>query len=179
MDKANSVVKFWLDAGPEAWFSQNDAFDRSLHTNFGTLHQQAAPGELDDWQETATGSLALILILDQFSRNMFRNDAKSFAQDAAALQLAKSGLDRGFDLQVDPSLQQFFFMPLMHSEAIEDQQRCVRLFYAASMPDNLPHAITHRDIIARFGRFPHRNKVLGRPSSTAEQKFLDDGGFSG
>lgn len=179
MSNAASVLEFWLDAGPKAWFSKNDAFDAAITEQFGTLHNQAASNELADWENQAGSALALILVLDQFSRNMFRNDARSFAQDELCLEIAKSSIVKGFVSKVDPSVRQFFYMPLMHSESIIDQRLCVSLFHAANLPENLKFAIVHRDIIERFGQFPHRNSVLGRPTSPAEHTFLNDGGFSG
>ena len=179
MRKANDVIEFWLNAGPKAWFSKNAEFDASLEELFGGLLKKAASNELTAWEREPNSALALILLLDQFSRNLFRNDARAFAQDPLCLRIAKSSLENGFDAHVDPALRQFFFMPLMHSEKISDQRRCVQLFHAINMPDSLKYAILHRDIIERFGRFPHRNTVLGRPTSLAELTFLDEGGFSG
>jgi len=179
MSEADAVLTFWKDAGPKMWFTRDDGFDRDILMRFGALHQKAAAGKLADWQNEADSALALILVLDQFSRNLFRDDARSFAQDRQGLQVAKSFIAKGFYSQVDPSLGQFFYMPLMHSESILDQQACVCLFHATGRAENLKYAILHRDIIARFGRFPHRNKVLGRATSSAEQAYLDEGGFSG
>lgn len=179
MSEADAVLAFWKDAGPKMWFTRDDGFDRDILLRFGALHQKAAAGELADWQNAADSALALILVLDQFSRNLFRDNARSFAQDGQGLRVAKSCLSKGFDHQVDSSLKQFFYMPLMHSESILDQQACIGLFHATGMAENLKYAILHRDIIARFGRFPHRNKVLGRATSSAEQVYLDEGGFSG
>ena len=179
MSKASDVVEFWLNAGPKAWFSKNAEFDASLDDQFGGLLKKASSNELSAWENEPESALALILLLDQFSRNLFRNDARAFSQDPWCLKIAKSSLENGFDARVNPALRQFFFMPLMHSESILDQRHCVQLFHAVNLPDNLKYAILHRDIIERFGRFPHRNAVLGRPTSLAEQAFLDAGGFSG
>lgn len=179
MSDAASVLEFWLNAGPKTWFSKDDAFDASIKQQFDALHERAAANELSGWENEPDSSLALILVLDQFSRNLFRNDARAFAQDALCLKISKSALSREFDTKVDPQVRQFFYMPLMHSESILDQRHCVSLFHAANMPDNLKYAILHRDIIERFGHFPHRNSVLGRPTSPAERSFLDGGGFSG
>ncbi len=179
MSKATRVIKFWSDAGPKFWFAKDDEFDRQMKVQFGRLHAQAAKGELEGWANDPASALALILILDQFSRNLYRDDARAFAQDAAALKIAGESLDKGFDHQVDTKLQQFFYMPFMHSESIDDQKRCVELFKAKGGEDSIKYAVIHRDIIARFSRFPHRNKVLGRTTSPEEQAFLDDGGFSG
>ncbi len=179
MSDAAMVLEFWLNAGPKAWFSKNDAFDASIKQQFGALHEKAASNELSAWEDQPDSALALILLLDQFSRNLFRNDARAFAQDELCLKIAKSALSRKLDTRVDPAAKQFFYMPLMHSESIADQRHCVRLFHAANMPGSLKFAILHRDIIERFGQFPHRNSVLGRPISPAERSFLDGGGFSG
>ncbi len=179
MNESTSVLEFWLNARPKTWFSKSDEFDASIKQQFGALHEKAAANELSNWESEPESALALILILDQFSRNLFRNDARAFAQDALGLNIAKNSISQNFDASVDPSLKQFFYMPLMHSESILDQRHCVRLFHAANMPDNLKYAILHRDIIERFGQFPHRNSVLGRPTSPAERSFLDGGGFSG
>jgi len=179
MDDANSVIKFWRDAGPKLLFSKNDEFDRDMERQFGALHKRAAAGELADWRNQPDSALALILLLDQFSRNLFRNDPGAFLQDALALDIAKFSLDQEYDTKVEPSIGLFFYMPFMHSESLADQQHCVRLFHATGLEENLKFAILHRDIIARFGRFPHRNKVLNRSTSASEKLFLDAGGFSG
>jgi uncharacterized protein (DUF924 family) len=179
MSDAASVLEFWQNAGPKTWFSKSDAFDASIKQQFGALHKKAAANELSSWENQPASTLALILILDQFSRNLFRNDARAFAQDELCLRITKSALSREFDTKVDPPVKQFYYMPLMHSESILDQRHCVSLFHAASLPDNLKFAILHRDIIERFGRFPHRNSALGRPTSPTELSFLDGGGFSG
>ena len=179
MSDASAVLEFWRDAGPELWFSKDDEFDRAMDQQFGPLHKRAASNELASWEKQPESALALILLLDQFSRNLYRNDPGAFAQDALALRIAKTSLDREFDLAVEPEIRQFFFLPFMHSESLRDQNRCVHLFHATGLADNLKFAILHRDIIVRFGKFPHRNKVLSRPTSAAEQAFLDDGGFSG
>jgi uncharacterized protein (DUF924 family) len=173
------VVAFWRDAGQKKWFNKDEAFDREIAERFGALHAEAAAGKLSDWAGSPEGALALILLLDQFSRNLFRGSPQTFAQDARALEVARESLDAGFDKEVEPELRMFFYMPFMHSEAIADQQRCVSLFHSLSGGEALKHAHEHEQIIRRFGRFPHRNAVLGRHTSTAEQSFLDGGGFAG
>lgn len=177
--RAAEVVSFWRDAGEEKWFRRDDALDREITERFGPLHAEAAEGALSDWAKSAEGALALVLILDQFSRNMFRGTPKAFAQDAMAVEVAHASFDAGFDREVDPALTMFFYMPFMHSESIVDQERCMALCHQHSGPDSLKYACEHRDIIRRFGRFPHRNAVLGRHTSAAEQAFLDGGGFAG
>jgi uncharacterized protein (DUF924 family) len=172
------VVAFWREAGPKAWFEKSDAFDREIERRFGSLHEAAAAGAHDDWAETPEGALALLLVLDQFSRNLFRGSPKAFAQDERALAVANAALDKGFDRKVDPAFRAFFYLPLEHSEAIADQERCVALCHTVD-GDALHWARLHEKIIRRFGRFPHRNPALGRHTTPAERTFLDGGGFAG
>lgn len=174
----SEVVAFWREAGPEKWFRKDAEFDRLMVERFTELHGQAAMGRKDSWAETPDGALALVLLLDQFSRNMFRGSPKAFAQDGQALRVAKKAIEAGFDTKVAPELRSFFYMPFMHAEAIEEQERCVSLLHSIA-PDWVGYARDHERIIRRFGRFPHRNPVLGRPTTPAEKAFLDDGGFSG
>lgn len=175
---AEDVVAFWREAGPSRWYRKDDAFDREFRERFLATHEAAARGELDGWLSTAQGALALCLLLDQFPRNAFRGSARMFQADAKAREVARTALARQFDQQVDGELRQFFIMPAMHSEDPVDQELCVRL--AHDLPtDTLRWAVLHRDIIERFGRFPHRNAVLGRATTDEEQRFLDEGGFGG
>lgn len=173
------IVAFWRGAGQKKWFNKDEAFDAEIAERFGALHPEAAAGQLSDWAGSPESALALILLLDQFSRNLFRGSPRAFAQDAMVLEVARKSLAAGFDRKVAPELRMFFYMPLMHSEAIADQRRCVSLFHSLASGDALKHAHEHERIIRRFGRFPHRNAVLGRHTSTAEQSFLDGGGFAG
>ncbi|MGH6923730.1 MAG: DUF924 family protein [Propylenella sp.] len=173
------VVAFWRDAGEKKWFNKDEAFDRLIAERFATLHTEAAAGRLADWGQTAEGALALVLLLDQFSRNLFRGDPRAFQQDATAAAVARKALDSGFDKAVEAKLRLVLYMPFMHSEAIADQERCVSLFHAHSGAKGLKHAREHEEIIRRFGRFPHRNAVLGRDTTAAERAFLDGGGFGG
>jgi len=173
------VISFWREAGPDMWFTQDEAFDAAIRTRFLPLYEAAARGELSAWEETPDGALALIIVLDQFPRNLFRLSPRAYATDAQALGAAHRALARGFDRSCDKELLQFIYMPLMHSEALPDQERCLARFEALDLPDNLRAAKRHREIIARFGRFPHRNAVLGRVSTAEEQAFLDEGGFKG
>ena len=175
---AQEVVAFWRDAGPPRWFKKDDAFDRAFRDRFLALHEAAARGELDGRAASAEGALALCLLLDQFPRNAFRGTARMFATDSHARRVARAAIDAGFDEQVEPGLRQFFFLPFMHSEDLADQDRSVELAPRAG-PDSVKWAVLHRDIIARFGRFPHRNELLGRASTPEERKFLEEGGFSG
>lgn len=175
---AEDVIAFWRDAGPSRWFRKDADFDRAFRDRFLGTHEAAARGELDDWAATPEGALALCILLDQFPRNAFRGSARMFATDAKAREIARAALQRRFDEKVEGELRQFLVMPFMHSEDPADQQLCVRL--AAELPtDTLRYAVMHRDIIERFGRFPHRNTVLGRATTAQEQRFLDEGGFGG
>ena len=178
--KPSDVLEFWESTGSKGWWMKNDDVDAQIHEKFGQLHRQACAGELDDWRETPDGALALIIVLDQFSRNMFRGSPKTFAQDAKALKLAKDAIAKGFDKQANETLQFFFYLPFEHSENIEDQERSLELFEAYNGdPEFMKAAREHHDIIKRFGRFPHRNEVLGRETTLEEQAYLDGGGFKG
>ena len=173
------VVAFWREAGPKKWFLKDAAFDASIRERFATLHARAARGELDDWAETPEGALALLLLLAQFSRNLNRGSVRAFAQDERARRIAQKAIEAGFDQKIDPAFRTFFYLPFTHSESIGDQELCVRLSHHLPDRDSLRWARIHEQIIRRFGRFPHRNKVLGRHTTPAEQAFLDGGGFSG
>lgn len=178
MTDAAEILKFWSEAGPDKWYKKDDAFDAAIRARFLETYEAASAGALDVWAGTAEGALALVIVLDQFPRNLFRNDARAFAADARALAVANAAIAAGFDSRIAPPMQQFFYLPLMHSEALADQERCVDLF-AGGAEENRKYAIIHRDVIARFGRFPHRNAVLGRETTPEEQAFLDQGGFAG
>jgi uncharacterized protein (DUF924 family) len=173
---AQELVSFWANAGRERWFSKDPAFDAELKQRFLALHEQAALGELDDYLDTPTGSLALVLLLDQFPRNAFRGTPRMFDTDLEARMAADRALARGHDERVPDALRVFFYLPFEHSEDLADQERSVDL--QDGMAEQ-PWAIEHRDIIRRFGRFPHRNAVLGRESSAEEEAFLAQGGFGG
>jgi len=176
---AADVLSFWRDAGTERWYKKNDGFDAEIRTRFLATYQSAAAGHLNDWADTAEGALALLIVLDQFARNMFRHSAQAFAADPLARRIADAAIARGFDRAVTGDMRQFFYLPLMHSEALADQERCVALIRAAGLTGNISFAEQHADIIRRFGRFPHRNAVLGRATTAQEQAFLDAGGFAG
>ena len=173
------VVGFWAEAGPDRWFTKDDAFDAEIRRRFLATHEAAAAGKLAAWETSAEGALALLLLLDQFPRNMFRNNARTFATDSQARAIAAAALLRGFDAQVPPNLRAFFYLPFEHSEDMADQERGLALYSAAGDDDGLKWAKLHADIIRRFGRFPHRNAVLGRTTTAEEQAFLDGGGFAG
>jgi uncharacterized protein (DUF924 family) len=173
------VLVFWFDAGPQKWFTKADDFDAEIRARFLPTYEAAVGGQLAAWEATPEGALALIIVLDQFPRNMFRGSPRTFATDATALAAAKRAIARGFDQQLEPRKRNFFYLPFMHSEDLADQQRCVELARAAGDPNTLKFAELHLDIIRRFGRFPHRNPVLGRATTAEEQAFLDGGGFTG
>ncbi|KKW69222.1 hypothetical protein AAV94_01875 [Lampropedia cohaerens] len=175
---ATELVLFWQAAGPQRWFSKDAAFDAVFAERFRAVHFAAARQELAHWLGEAVSALALLLALDQYPRNSFRGTAHMFATDYLALHWARRAVDEGHDQRVAPALRSFFYLPFMHSETLADQQRCVALCEPLG-GQTLHHAREHRDIIARFGRFPHRNAVLLRTSSAQEQAYLDAGGFAG
>lgn len=174
----SDVVDFWVQAGPKAWFAKNDLFDARITERFSALHHCAARRELDGWADEARGALALLLLLDQFPRNMFRGSAHAFATDPLARYFASTAIAAGLDRAVDASLRPFFYLPFEHSEALADQDRSVALCADCSASDR-HWAMLHRDIIQRFGRFPHRNAELGRETTAEEAAFLRSGGFAG
>jgi uncharacterized protein (DUF924 family) len=171
---AAEVVAFWREAGPDAWFKKDDAFDAKIRERFLPTYEAASDGDLNAWEATAEGALALLLLLDQFPRNMFRGTARMFETDPMARAVAAGALMRGFDAQAPANLRSFFYLPFEHSETMKDQERSVTLCKATGDADLLKWAEIHADIIRRFGRFPHRNAVLGRATTAQEQAFLDD-----
>ena len=173
------VLTFWRQAGPERWFTRDDHFDQTIRERFLGVHEAAAAGLLAAWEDTADGALALLIVLDQFPRNMFRDSARAYASDALARAVAARALARGFDLRFANPERRFFYLPFMHSEDLSDQERCLSLCAAAGDGEGVDYAIIHRNIIGRFGRFPHRNAILGRPPSAEETAFLAAGGFAG
>lgn len=179
LPSAHDVVSFWREAGPEKWFAKNEAFDAEITRRFLPAHETAAAGQLAGWEDTPEGVYALLILLDQFPRNMFRGSPRAFATDALAVEIAGRAIARGFDEAYQPPEKRFFYMPFMHSEGLEDQERCIALCAAADDADGVKYAEIHRDIIRDFGRFPHRNAVLGRKTTVQEQAFLDEGGFAG
>jgi uncharacterized protein (DUF924 family) len=174
-----AVLAFWREAGPNKWFTKDTAFDDEIRQRFLKTYEAAAAAKLSDWEQTAEGALALTIVLDQFPRNMFRGDARTYAADALAREVAERALARGFDRQVPSPEWQFFYLPFEHAESLPDQERCCALFAATGDADLLKWAELHADIIRRFGRFPHRNAVLGRATTPEEQAFLDGDGFKG
>jgi len=176
--RALSVTNFWRDAGEDAWFEKSDAFDADFRSRFLELHYAAARRECDDWNAHAEGSLALMILLDQFPRNCFRGTGHMYATDPLARYFADKAIVAGQDLELEELLRVFLYLPFEHSESLADQQRSVELT-TAKAPEYLKYAEEHLEIIQRFGRFPHRNRMLGRATTAEEQAFLDDGGFSG
>ncbi len=172
----NGIVGFWHDAGPDRWFAKDDAFDAALRARFLGEHFAAARREREALLGDADGALALILLLDQVPRNVFRDSAHAFATDPLARAYAQRALDAGLDTRVDPALRIFFYMPFEHSEAMADQDRTVALCEALGDATYLKYAEAHRDVIRRFGRFPHRNRALARVNTVEEQAWLDAGG---
>lgn len=181
METPESILSYWLDeVGPEGWYGGGDALDAEVKQRFLPTWQRAMDGQCGLWLTSPSGSLAYIILADQFPRNMFRGTAQAFASDPNARAAAKIALSRDWDLKISEPARQFFYMPLEHSENLIDQDRAIRLF-AARMPetgaDNLIHAKAHRQIIRSFGRFPFRNAALGRTSTKAEKVWLEEGGY--
>jgi uncharacterized protein (DUF924 family) len=176
--QADEVLAFWLEAGPGAWFVKNPDLDRRFRERFMDLHFAAARRELDHWLEDADAALALVLLLDQFPRNAFRDTPHMYATDSLARKYAKLSIARGHATQLQKPLALFLCVPFIHSEDLDDQRRGVQL-YKQYAPENLAFAEEHCDIIACYGRFPHRNVILGRESTQQEMDFLRQGGFSG
>lgn len=181
--KPQDVLGFWTSAGPAKWFARSDAFDSAIRLKFEPVHHAAARGQYDGWAADAEGALALLILLDQFPRNLYRDSAHAYATDGKARALATAAIEAGLDRQAADDLRRFFYLPYMHSESLADQETGIALYerLLADTGDEggLKWAILHRDIIARFGRFPHRNAALGRTTTAAEQTFLDEGGFAG
>ena len=177
------VTGFWSAAGPAKWWASSDRFDDAIRLRFEPVHHAAARGEYNAWEATADGVLALILLLDQFPRNLYRNSAHAFATDPLARAIARRAVETGKDKAIAAELRVFIYMPFMHSEDLADQDMSVALSEAYDAEtgelSNLKFAVEHREIIRRFGRFPHRNPMLGRTTTAEERAFLDGGGFAG
>lgn len=181
MESPESILRFWLDeVGPKGWYTGSDELDADVRDKFLPTWREAVAGSCGLWLTSASGSLAYIILTDQFPRNMFRGTAEAFASDGSARAAAKIALSRDWDLRINEPARQFFYMPLEHSENLIDQDRAIRLF-TSRMPDtgvdNLLHARVHRHVIRAFGRFPFRNAALGRHTTAAEQEWLDAGGY--
>jgi uncharacterized protein (DUF924 family) len=177
--RPSDILAFWREAGRDRWYEKDAAFDDEVRRRYLDLWRRAAAGELSSWETSDDGALALTIVLDQFPRNMFRGDPRTYATDPLAREVAGRAIARGVDARVDPALVEFLYMPFMHSENLADQLRCVELFRKTGHAENLGYAERHADIVRRFGRFPHRNRLLGRATTPEEQAFLDGGGFSG
>ena len=177
-DEAVQLIAFWRKAGRELWFAKDAAFDALFTESFIELHEMAAKGQLDHWTSTAPGSLALIILLDQFPRNAFRGQARAYATDAHARRIAMLATGWGQDRMIDIDLRVFIYMPFGHSESLADHDRGGELLGHMGSPYT-DHARKYRAVIERFGRFPHRNPILGRETTEAEEEFLRNGGFSG
>lgn len=177
------ILGFWTAAGPSKWFAKKAAFDDAIRLKFEPVHHAAARGQYDAWMDSADGALALVILFDQFPRNLYRNSAHAFATDPLARLIATRAIERGFDQATDPILRPFLYSPFHHSEDLVDQDRAVALYEAHDAEtgdvESLKWAVSHREIIRRFGRFPHRNRALGRITTPEEQAWLDEGGFAG
>jgi uncharacterized protein (DUF924 family) len=181
MVACDEILDFWLtELGPSRWYAADPAVDAAIAARFGAAVDAAREGAFEAWMLKPRGALALMILLDQFPRNMHRGAAEAFRSDAQAVALAKRALNLGHDRKTPEPERQFFYLPLMHSECLTDQDRCVRLILIR-MPrtggENLPHAVAHREVIRRFGRFPFRNEALGRPSTEEERAWLAGGGY--
>lgn len=181
MANPEEILAFWLDeVGPSGWYAGGEELDKKVQDRFLDDYNRMVNGSLSLWLTYATGTLAYIVLADQFSRNMFRDTPKAFATDKIAKAAAKAAINKGWDLRIDGAARQFFYMPLVHSECLEDQDRAVRLFMTR-MPEtgapNFLHAKAHREIIRKFGRFPTRNAALSRDTSQSEAEFLAKGGY--
>lgn len=173
-----ALLEFWRAAGPQRWFRPDPEFDARFREGFLAAHEAAAAGRLQAWTATPDGALALVLLLDQFPRNAFRGTPRMYATDPQARAIADAAIAAGHDQKVDAQLRPFFYLPFMHAEDVRALDRCVELMEPVG-GESLRFAKHHREIVARFGRFPHRNAVLGRSSSQEEQRFLEEGGFRG
>ena len=186
--EAQEVLDFWFGRASEPgygefreeWFTKDPEFDRQVRDRFEALYEAAAAGDLDDWKDEARSCLALVILLDQFPRNMFRGDPRSYATDHKAQETAEYALDHALDRELPGFQRTFLYMPFMHSEDLEHQRRSVELFrrLGGSETDSSQYAIRHMEIIERFGRFPHRNEVLGRQTTPEEAEFLTQPGSS-
>jgi uncharacterized protein (DUF924 family) len=174
----NDVLAFWREAGPARWFRKDEAFDADFRARFLASHEAAARGDLDAWAGTADGALALLILLDQFPRNAFRGTARMYATDPKAREIAGRAVDAGFDAKTGKELRNFFYLPFMHSESLDDQERCVQLTQPLG-GESHRFALHHWDIVRRFGRFPHRNRILGRATTPEEKAYIAEGGFGG
>lgn len=179
-ERAKAIIKFWFsDESREHWFAKDDLFDRKVTETFLGDYERVASGDRNGWPSTPQGSLALTILLDQFPRNIFRDDARAFTTDDAARHVAGAAIVQGFDDQLTTEMRRFLYMPFMHSEDVVDQERCISLFTRRGDDDgSVDYALRHKHIIDRFGRFPHRNALLGRQTTADEAVFLREPGSS-
>lgn len=169
-----NIIDFWFaDETRKLWFNSTAEFDQRLRESYQETWEQASRGELDQWMQSAEGCLALVIILDQFPLNMFRNQAQSYATEAQSREVARFAIERKFDQALDAEGKAFLYMPFMHSESLEDQRLALELFEQPGLESNLRFARHHHDIVEKYGRFPHRNEALGRDSSEAELAYLN------
>ena len=173
------VLDFWFGADPKYWFAKDDGFDAEIREGFAPVLEAARSGQLDAWKDSLHGTLALVIVLDQFSRNLYRDSAEAFMHDDESLHLARLLVAHPDWDRLSKDEKTFAVMPMMHAEDLHAQEECVAWMKRIGNENSERYAIIHRDIIARFGRFPHRNAVLGRETTSQEQAFLDDGGFAG
>ena len=179
MAEKEDILKFWFkECNPEQWFKKNDAFDQIIKNSFSNTIKDAIGGKMDDWENTETGCLALIIILDQFTRNVFRDTLRAFVGDNKALVLSQKCCDKEYLKNTDVNRSKFMLMPMMHSEKITVQEAALPLFKKYTSEKDYEYAKKHHEIIARFGRFPHRNVILGRKSTNDELVFLKQPGSS-
>jgi len=168
------IIDYWYSPRLQPhWFNSTREIDREIAERYGALWEEAVGGGLDSWMATPQGCLALTILLDQFPLNMFRGDRRCFSSEAQAIAVAKNGIDNGLDKLIERDHLTFLYMPLMHSEDLEDQENSVKLFRAAGLQENAEFAEHHREIVRRFGRFPHRNEILGRESTEKEVEYLN------
>lgn len=181
MSSPEEILSFWLDeTGPEGWYAVSEELDQTIRNKFMDTWKKAQEGSFAQWLTYPSGALAYVILNDQFPRNMFRGTSRAFASDRAALAAAKAAVDKKWDLRIDEPARQFFYLPMMHSENLCDQERCVRLMkerMSESGGDNILHARAHREIIRLFGRFPYRNDALARTFTGAEKAYVDSGGY--
>ena len=179
MTEAGAINDFWLDeVGEAGWYNPPEGLDERIRDSYAQLWETARTGGLDHWARKREGALALLILTDQFPRNMFRGSAEAFATDARALALAAVSIAQGYDIATEGPARQFFYLPFMHSEVLGDQERAVRLFLLRMPGGNVVHARAHREVIRRFGRFPYRNEALGRRTTAREAAFLEAGGYA-
>ncbi|WP_270730732.1 DUF924 family protein [Shimia sp. Alg240-R146] len=181
MKTPEDVLEFWLDeVGPKGWYAVSEELDQTIRDRFLTTWEAAKAGGMGQWMTYPSGTLAYLILTDQFPRNMFRGSGEAFSTDRQAIAAAKSAIGKKWDLKIDEPARQFFYLPLMHSENLCDQEHCIRLF-CERMPEggdsNLFHAKAHREVIRRFGRFPYRNDALERHSTEVEAAYVAQGGY--